>query len=124
MNTLGSRIAHYRKLKGLSQQALATACGWGSQSRIGNYERDIREPNLNDLRQIAKALRVTLNDLLTSTMQIAESKDSRYAADQKLSPRSRQVIDRITLAAHQGRLVEQDLILLEQIAQRLEKPED
>ncbi|AOE84847.1 helix-turn-helix domain-containing protein [Pseudomonas sp. TCU-HL1] len=123
MNTLGSRIAHYRKLKGLSQQALASECGWESQSRIGNYERDTREPSFEDLRRIAKALSVTLNDLLNPVMQIAESKDGRYATDQKLSARSRQVLDRITLAASQGRLVEQDLILLEQIARRLEKPE-
>lgn len=124
MNTLGSRIAHYRRLKGLSQQALANECGWESQSRIGNYERDTREPSFEDLRRIAKALKVSLNDLLNSAMQIAESKDDRYGAEQTLSPRSRQVLDRLELAASEGRLVEQDLILLEQIARRLEKPSD
>lgn len=121
MNTLGSRIAHYRKQKGLSQQALANECGWESQSRIGNYERDTREPSFEDLRRIAKALEVSVNDLFGSTMQIAESKDGRYAAENVLSPRSRQVLERLTLAASEGRLVEQDLILLEQIARRLEK---
>ncbi|WP_342244462.1 helix-turn-helix domain-containing protein [Pseudomonas sp. OTU5201] len=124
MNTLGSRIAHYRKLKGLSQQALANECGWESQSRIGNYERDTREPSFEDLRRIAKALEVSLNDLLNSAMQIAESKDGRYGPAQPLSPRSRQVLERLTLAANEGRLVEQDLILLDQIARRLEKPDD
>ncbi|BAU74929.1 helix-turn-helix domain-containing protein [Metapseudomonas furukawaii] len=124
MNTLGTRIAHYRKLKGLSQQALANECGWESQSRIGNYERDTREPSFDDLRRIAKALGVSLNDLLTPAMQIAESEEGRYDPEERLSPRSRQVLDRLTLAASQGRLVEQDLILLEQIARRLEKPQD
>ncbi|MNG36090.1 hypothetical protein D3C84_1230070 [compost metagenome] len=57
-------------------------------------------------------------------MQIAESEEGRYDPEQNLSPRSRQVLDRLTLAATEGRLVEQDLILLEQIARRLEKPED
>ena len=124
MNTLGSRIVHYRKLKGLSQQALANECGWESQSRVGNYERDTREPSFEDLRRIAKALEVSLNDLLNPVMQIAESEEGRYDPEQNLSPRSRQVLDRLTLAATEGRLVEQDLILLEQIARRLEKPED
>ncbi|MDH4569679.1 helix-turn-helix transcriptional regulator [Pseudomonas sp. BN414] len=124
MNTLGSRIAHYRKLKGLSQQALANECGWESQSRIGNYERDTREPSFEDLKRIAKALEVTLNDLLNPVMQIAESKEGRYGPEQTLSPRSRQVLDRLSRAASEGRLVEQDLVLLEQIARRLEKPAD
>ena len=124
MNTLGSRIAHYRKLKGLSQQALANECGWESQSRVGNYERDTREPSFEDLRRIAKALEVSLNDLLNPVMQIAESEEGRYDPEQNLSPRSRQVLDRLTLAATEGRLVEQDLILLEQIARRMEKRED
>ncbi|MNG29938.1 hypothetical protein D3C84_1154490 [compost metagenome] len=57
-------------------------------------------------------------------MQIAESKDGRYGPAQPLSPRSRQVLERLTLAANEGRLVEQDLILLEQIARRLEKSDD
>ncbi|WP_044875368.1 helix-turn-helix transcriptional regulator [Pseudomonas sp. LFM046] len=124
MNTLGSRIAHYRKVKGLSQQALANECGWESQSRIGNYERDTREPSFDDLRRIAKALRVTLNDLLNPAMLIAESEEGRYEPEEKLSLRSRQVLDRLMQAASQGRLVEQDLLLLELIAQRLERPED
>ena len=123
MNTLGSRIAHYRKLKGLSQQALAHECGWESQSRIGNYERDSREPSFDDLRRIAKVLEVTLNDLLNPVLQIAESEAGDYASEQRLSPRSRQVLDRLMLAASEGRLVEDDLVLLEQIARRLEKPE-
>ncbi|WP_409289449.1 XRE family transcriptional regulator [Pseudomonas sp. KCJK8927] len=64
MNTLPQRIKQYRKAKGLSQQALAIACGWESQSRIGNYERGIREPNLADIERMAVALGVTLRDLL------------------------------------------------------------
>ncbi|MFZ6048506.1 helix-turn-helix domain-containing protein [Pseudomonas sp. CR3202] len=123
MNTLGSRIAHYRKQKGLSQQALANECGWESQSRIGNYERDSREPSFDDLRRIAKVLEVTLNDLLNPVLQIAESEAGAYSREQQLSPRSRQVLDRLMLAASEGRLVEDDLVLLEQIARRLEKPE-
>lgn len=64
MNTLGERIKQYRKAKGMSQQALAFACGWESQSRIGNYEKGARQPNLHDLQKIATALGVSFPDLV------------------------------------------------------------
>jgi len=64
MNTLGQRIKQLRKAKGLSQQALAFACGWESQSRIGNYEKGTRQPNLDDLEKLAHVLGISLPDLL------------------------------------------------------------
>ncbi|MFL1478300.1 XRE family transcriptional regulator [Pseudomonas grimontii] len=64
MNTLGNRIKRLRKAKGMSQQSLAFACGWESQSRIGNYERGTREPNLQDLEKLAIALGVPFPDLV------------------------------------------------------------
>ncbi|MBT9299779.1 XRE family transcriptional regulator [Pseudomonas sp. TAE6080] len=64
MNTLGNRIKQYRKAKGMSQQALAFACGWESQSRIGNYEKGTRQPNLQDLEKLAGALGVSFPDLV------------------------------------------------------------
>lgn len=60
MDTLGKRIAYYRKAAGLSQAALASACGWKSQSRVGNYESDTREPTLADLEKIAVAVGVSV----------------------------------------------------------------
>lgn len=63
MNTLGSRIAHFRKQAGLSQAELAKLCHWKSQSRIGNYEKDLREPTLADLELMASALRVSVSQL-------------------------------------------------------------
>ncbi|MCJ8168654.1 XRE family transcriptional regulator [Atopomonas sediminilitoris] len=65
MNTLGQRINHYRRAKGLSQLALADLCGWaGGQARIGNYERDFREPSLPDIQLIANALGISVSDLV------------------------------------------------------------
>ncbi|WP_110969271.1 XRE family transcriptional regulator [Pseudomonas huaxiensis] len=64
MKTLAQRIKHFRKSKGLSQQSLANACGWESQSRVGNYERGIREPNLADIEKMARALNISLGELL------------------------------------------------------------
>jgi len=48
----------------MSQKDLALACGWESQSRIGNYEKDQRQPNLQDLRKIAGALNTPLTELV------------------------------------------------------------
>lgn len=64
MKTLGSRIAYFRKLAGLSQEQLAKVCGWKSQSRVGNYERDTREPSLDDITVMARAVGVSPEALL------------------------------------------------------------
>lgn len=56
--SLGQRIKRFRAAAGLSQAQLAEACGWKSQSRVGNYEKDTREPSLADIEAMAEALRV------------------------------------------------------------------
>lgn len=67
METLGSRIKRFRKQRGFSQKQLAEECGWSSQSRIGNYESDLREPNLADLTLLAPALGVSVAELISGT---------------------------------------------------------
>lgn len=64
--SLAQRIKRLRKEAGLSQAQLAEACGWKSQSRVGNYEAGTREPNLADIAAIAKALRIDEAQLLLS----------------------------------------------------------
>lgn len=64
MKTLGARIAHYRNRAGMSQAALAKACKWASQSRVGNYEKDTREPSLDDIALMAGVLRIPKEWLL------------------------------------------------------------
>lgn len=64
MSTLGSRIARYRKDAGLTQGQLAKRCGWASQSRVGNYENDSREPTLGDLKKIASVLGIHVLQLI------------------------------------------------------------
>ncbi len=73
MKTLGQRIAHYRKQAEMSQAALAKACGWASQSRIGNYEKDVREPSLDDIELIANALKIPKDWLLLDKPAIDNS---------------------------------------------------
>lgn len=50
-----NNIAQQRKKIGISQAVLAEAIGWG-QSRIANYELNIRTPGLNECRQIVEGL--------------------------------------------------------------------
>lgn len=69
MDTLGSRIKALRKALGpnVSQRKLGEMCGWegsSAQARIGNYENNTREPSINDLRILAKALRTTISHLV------------------------------------------------------------
>ncbi|TBU76401.1 XRE family transcriptional regulator [Phytopseudomonas daroniae] len=82
METLGQRIKHLRKNRGLSQQLLAEACGWSSQSRIGNYESDLREPSLADLLLLAPALGVSIAELVGSEalpVPVADTLDVGHA---------------------------------------------
>lgn len=68
--SLGQRIKRLRKAKGMSQAALADACGWKSQSRIGNYEVGTREPTFADIEIMSEALGVDRARLL---LQISPS---------------------------------------------------
>jgi len=61
MKHLGPRIKSARESLGLSQQELSIRCGWDSQSRIGNYEAGAREPSLQDLDRLAKALKKSIS---------------------------------------------------------------
>jgi len=65
---IADNIKSFRKNKGLSQVALAKACGWdreGNQGRISNYETGRREASVTDLRLIAKALDIELQELIS-----------------------------------------------------------
>lgn len=58
-HTPGDRIRIAREAAGLTQGELAEKCGWDSQSRIGNYERNLREPNRSAYIALARALGVS-----------------------------------------------------------------
>ena len=73
--SLAQRLKRIRKASGLSQAALAEACGW-SQSRVGNYEAGTREPSLADIALMAAALRVDQSELLLNTPTVANPTSS------------------------------------------------
>lgn len=61
--TLGARIRRLREARGLSQQALAVACGV-SVSQVFRWESDRSEPYASSLRALARVLEVSLDELL------------------------------------------------------------
>jgi transcriptional regulator with XRE-family HTH domain len=65
VRALGARIGQLRELKGLSLGALAEAAGGMAKSYLAKVERgEVENPGLKTLSAIARALDVTVADLL------------------------------------------------------------
>ena len=64
-----NNIEQYRKKIGLTQSQLSELCGWEkSQTRISNYEKEVRTPSVDDMRSLVQAFvsagtNCTLDDL-------------------------------------------------------------
>ena len=63
---LGQRIAEFRRNRGLTQVQLARAVG-GSVEFISRLERGVNAPSVAWLQDFARALKVEVVDLFTST---------------------------------------------------------
>ncbi len=57
------KLAMMRKSKKITQGQLAKTLGWGSDT-ISQYERGVRQPNLEKLQKIAKALDCAVSDII------------------------------------------------------------
>ena len=62
--TIGSRISKYRKVKGMTQEELASILGVSSQA-VSKWENDASCPDISLLPQLCKTLGVTTDELLT-----------------------------------------------------------
>ena len=62
--TIGSRIAKYRKAKGMTQEALASEMGVSAQA-VSKWETDSSCPDISALPQLCKILGITTDELLT-----------------------------------------------------------
>lgn len=62
--TIGSRIAKYRKEKNLTQEALAEQVGVSSQA-VSKWENDISCPDISLLPKLCAVLGITSDELLT-----------------------------------------------------------
>lgn len=62
---IGENIRKIRKEKKLTQKELGKLCGM-SEAQIGQYENGLRNPKMETLKKIAKALKVSSFDLIDS----------------------------------------------------------
>jgi len=62
-STFGQRIRYFRKKMGFSQEKLATAIGI-KPSTLSYYEKDKREPCVQVIKNLSKALNITGDALL------------------------------------------------------------
>ena len=68
--TIGQRIAALRKQAGLSQEALAAQLNVSRQA-IGKWEADASLPGLDTLQELARALGVSCDELLTGEKRLS-----------------------------------------------------
>ena len=61
--SIGRRIRHYRKRRGLTQEELGLSINT-SAAYISNIERAVKKPSLENLAGIAAALNITINDIV------------------------------------------------------------
>lgn len=64
METIGKRIAKYRKEKGLTQEELASRMGVSGQA-VSKWETDASCPDISILPQLCSVLGITTDELLT-----------------------------------------------------------
>ena len=64
MESIGNRIAKYRKDKKLTQEELAATLGVSSQA-VSKWENDTSCPDISLLPQLCKELGITTDELLT-----------------------------------------------------------
>ena len=65
--TYGEKIKAMRVAAGLTQQKLGELCGYegrGAECAVQNWEYDRQMPRLEIARSLAKALKVTLDDVI------------------------------------------------------------
>ena len=62
--TIGNRIAKFRKAKGMTQEDLANHMGVSSQA-VSKWENDASCPDISLLPQLCKVLGITTDELLT-----------------------------------------------------------
>ena len=71
MNTLGQRIAYYRKRAGLTQEELAEKCSVTPQA-VSKWENDISSPDISLLPTISRLLNVSCDELLGAVRTAAQ----------------------------------------------------
>jgi transcriptional regulator with XRE-family HTH domain len=84
MHIYGERLKQLREARGLSQERLAEILNT-TRSRIGNYERGIRQPDFEMQEAIADFFNVSLDYLFDRDKAMDEQKRRLLAYYEKLS---------------------------------------
>lgn len=63
LNTIGNRIKHYRKLKGMTQVQVCNALKWDI-SMLSHYEGDRRRPRVDKLFDLATLFDIKVSNLI------------------------------------------------------------
>lgn len=74
MNTLGQRIAYYRKAANLTQAELAEACSVTAQA-VSKWENDLTAPDISLLPKLAELFHITTDELLGAQRQTVSAVD-------------------------------------------------
>jgi transcriptional regulator with XRE-family HTH domain len=90
---IGKRIAEIREQAGFSQSALARAIG-GSQSAISQIEAGERNPSYETLRQIARALGVSVPHLVGAEVEkLSPDEQAHFRNYRGLAPEARKELE-------------------------------
>ena len=63
MKTLGQNIATYRKMKNITQEALAEICGVSPQA-VSKWENDASCPDISLLKTLARTFGISIDELM------------------------------------------------------------
>lgn len=88
-DTIGSRITQKRKVLGYTQEELAEKVGVSAQA-VSKWENDISCPDITLLPSLAKALEITLDELLTG-----QNDEVKYVPEGQRKP-----LDELVLYIH------------------------
>ena len=113
--TIGKRIAHLRKEKGLTQEELASHMGVSPQA-VSKWENDQTCPDISALPKLSKLLGVTVDELLEGK---AETPAVRVLPpEQRKDPKDMML--RITVDSAQGDKIRENLpIALVEVAMEI-----
>jgi transcriptional regulator with XRE-family HTH domain len=90
---IGKRIAEIREQVGLTQSALAREIGI-SQSAISQIEAGERNPSFDMLRQIARALKISIPHLVGAEVeQLSREEEAHFRNYRGLSPEAKRELE-------------------------------
>lgn len=103
MSTFGERLRNLRNRRGLTQREFGKRFQL-SESAIGMYERDQREPSLELVRRMADFFEVSIDYILGRDHYLHEGK-ARYSAADHWTQEERELADALiqTLRSRKGK---------------------